>query len=578
MQTDDLFISESNETFDVIVVGSGVTGGWAAKEFTEKGFKTLMVERGRKIEHRKDYPTEGKGPWQFPNRTKVPLKEVEDKYRIQQRCYAFNDMTKHFFGNDKDYPYSTPENKDFTWIRSNQLGGKSLTWARQSYRMSEFDFQANKRDGHGIDWPIRYKDLAPWYSYVERFVGIAGGKDNLPQLPDGEHLPPFELNSAEKHVQALFAQHFPDRPMVAGRCAHLTKPTQIHMQQGRIQCQARNECQKGCSFGAYFSTQSSTLPAAAKTGLLKIATDSVVHSLMYSEKDNRITGINVIDAKTKKTREYKAKLVFLCASTLGSTQVLLNTNAKSHPNGFANSSGALGHYLMDHCFHAYAEGTVEGFLDEYHSGRRPTGIYIPNFQYEPSRYRKGYVRGYAMGGGASRGDWRGRSHQDGIGINYKESIIRPGPWRFNLYAQGEMLPRYENMVSLHQTKKDAWGIPQLHIECEWSDNERLMMADAVSEFEKMFTKIGMTDIFTASNPDSAPPGSAIHEVGTVRMGNDPKESVLNGFNQSHDIPNLFVTDGASYCSSATVNPSLTFMALTARAADYAVNEVKNRRI
>jgi len=578
MQNKDLFISDSTETYDVIVVGSGMTGGWAAKEFTEKGFKTLMVERGRKVEHRKDYPTEGKGPWLYPNRTKVPLKDVAENYRIQQRCYAFNDMTKHFFGNDKDYPYSTPDNKDFTWIRGNQLGGKSLTWARQSYRMSEYDFIANKADGYGNDWPIRYQDLAPWYTYIERFIGISGGIDNLKQLPDGDHLPPFEMNSPEKHIQALFAEHYPDRPMVVGRCAHLTKPTQEQMQQGRIQCQARNECQKGCSFGAYFSTQSSTLPAAAKTGLLSIATDSIVHSLRYSEKDKRVTGINVIDANTKQTREYSAKVVFLCASTLGSTQVLLNTHSPSHQNGFANSSGVLGHYLMDHCFHAFAEGTVDGFLDEYDSGRRPTGIYLPNFQFEPTRYKKQYLRGYAAGGGASRGDWRGRAWQDGIGVNFKEALIRPGPWRFNLYAQGEMLPRYENSVSLHSTKKDAWGMPQLHIDCEWSDNERLMMADALNEFESMFKKVGLSDIFTASAIDTAPPGSAIHEVGTARMGKDPKDSVLNGYNQCHDVPNLFVTDGASYCSSATVNPSLTFMALTARAADFAAKEMKNRRI
>lgn len=578
MQLDDLFISESNDTFDVIVVGSGITGGWAAKEFTEKGFKTLMVERGRKVEHRKDYPTEGKGPWQFPNRTKADIKEVAENQHIQQRSYAFNDMTKHFFGNDKEYPYTTPKDKDFTWIRGNQLGGKSLTWARQTYRMSTFDFEANKADGHGNDWPIRYKDLAPWYSYVEKFAGISGGKDNLPQAPDGEHLPPFELNSAEKHVQKKFTEHLPDRPMIIGRAAHLSKPSPEHMQQGRIQCQARNECQKGCSFGAYFSTQSSTLPAAAKTGNLSIATDSVVHSLIYSEETNRVVGVNVIDANTKKTKEFKAKIVFLCASTLGSTQVLLNTKTPRFTNGLANSSGVLGHYLMDHCFHAYAEGTVDGFLNEIDRGRRPTGIYLPNFQYEPSKYKKGYVRGYAAGGGASRGDWRGRAAQDGIGVNYKEAIIRPGPWRFNLYAQGEMLPRYDNAVSLHPTKTDAWGIPQLHIDCYWSDNERLMMEDAVSEFERMFAKVGITEVFSATNIDSAPPGAFIHEVGTARMGRDPKDSVLNGYNQSHDIPNLFVTDGASYCSSGTANPSLTFMALTARAADYAAKEYKQRRL
>ncbi|MDM7860185.1 GMC family oxidoreductase [Alteromonas sp. ASW11-36] len=578
MQLNDIFITDTREEYDVIIVGSGVTGGWAAKEFTERGFKTLMIERGRKVEHRKDYPTEGKGPWEFPERTKVNNLLIEQQYKQQSRSYAFNDTTKHFFGNDRDLPYSTAEGTDFNWIRGNQLGGKSLTWHRQSYRMSEFDFNANKADGHGNDWPIRYTDLKPWYSYVEQHAGISGNRDGLPQLPDSESLPPFEMNSVEKEIQRQFAQIYPDRPMVIGRCAHLSVPTEYHMQHGRVMCQARDECQKGCSFGAYFSTQSSTLPFAAATGNLSIAVDSIVHSLIYDEATNRVRGVRVIDDNDLSTREYFAKVVFMCASTLGTTQIMLNSTSKAFPNGIANSSGVLGHYLMDHCYNAGAGGFVEGYEDEYTSGRRPTGIYVPNFQYEPSRYKKHYVRGYALGGGASRGDWRGKAHGDGIGADFKTSLTRLGSWYFGLYAQGEMLPRFENQVSLHPTKKDKWGMPQLHFNVSWSENERLMMEDCAQECEGMLKKIGVQNINSFVSTDHNPPGSAIHELGTARMGRDKKESVLNGYNQCHDIPNLFVTDGASYCSSATVNPSLTFMALTVRAVDYCAKEMQQRRI
>ena len=576
--SEELYINETTEEFDAIVVGSGITGGWAAKEFCERGFKTLMIERGRVVKHRQDYPGEGKGPWQFEYRSKVDNLLVEQQYSVQKLCYAFTDATKHFFGNDRDLPYSTEEGTGFSWIRGNQLGGKSLLWHRQSYRLSDFDFNANKADGVGIDWPIRYKDLASWYSYVEKHAGISGTQENLPQLPDGEFLPPFDMTSPEKHVKQAIEEHFPDRTLIMGRTAHLTKPTQLHIEQGRVQCQARNECQKGCSFGAYFSTQSSTLPAAAKTGNLSIAPNSVVHSLIYHPGSNRVKGVRVVDNENLTTREYFGKVVFLCASTLGSTQILLNSTSKHFPNGIANSSGALGHYLMDHNYNAGAHGKIDGFDDEYYSGRRPTGIYVPNFQYEPKRYKKHYLRGYALAGGAKRLDWLERLDQEGIGVDFKNSLTRAGEWVMGLYAQGEMLPRYENQVSLHPTKKDKWGIPQLHFDCRWSENEILMMEDAAETAHKMLAAAGVRDIESFATTDKNAPGLAIHEVGTARMGRDPKESVLNGFNQSHDIPNLFVTDGASYCSSAVVNPSLTFMALTVRAVDYCAKELKAHRI
>ncbi|XQW86551.1 GMC oxidoreductase [Thalassotalea piscium] len=573
-----LYINETKEVFDAIVVGSGISGGWAAKELCERGLKTLMIERGRVVEHRKDYIGEGKGPWEFPNRMKVDNLLVEEQYKVQKQCYAFSDSTKHFFGNDRDLPYSTEEGTKFSWIRANQLGGKSLLWHRQSYRYSDYDFGANKADGHGNDWPIRYKDLNKWYSHVEKHIGVSGSKEGYPQLPDGEFLPPFELTSPELAFKKSVEANFPGRNLTVGRAAHLTKPTEFHISQGRGQCMARNECQKGCSFGAYFSTQSSTLPAAVKTNNLHIAPNSVVHSIIYDEKTNRVKGVRVIDNDNLSTREYFAKVIFLCASTLGSTQIMLNSKSAKFPNGIANSSGVLGHYLMDHNYNAGASAEVEGFEDEYYSGRTPTSIYIPNFQYEPSKYNKKYLRGFALAGSASRSDWRGKSWNKGIGEAFKKSLTQAGKWHIGLGAQGEMLPRYENMMSLHPNKTDKWGMAQLHINCQWSDNEKLMMDDAADQAELMLLKAGFRNVNKYTSYDVNAPGLAIHEVGTARMGRDPKDSILNAYNQTHDIPNLFVTDGSSFCSSAVANPSLTFMALTARAVDYCVHEMKNHRI
>ncbi|TQV84366.1 GMC oxidoreductase [Aliikangiella coralliicola] len=570
-----LYVSKTSEVFDAIVVGSGITGGWAAKEFCEKGFKTLMIERGRVVEHQKDYIGENKAPWELPLRSKVDNLLIEQQYKIQKQCYAFSDTTKHFFGNDKELPYQTKEGTEFSWIRANQLGGKSLLWHRQSYRWSDHDFNANKLDGYGNDWPIRYKDLASWYAHVESHAGISGSTENLPQLPDSVYLPPFEMNQPEKFVKAKIEKHFDDRKMIIGRCAHLSQPEKHHLEQGRGPCMARNECHRGCSFGAYFSTQSSTLPAAVATGHLKIAPNSVVHSLIYDDKTQRVKGIRVIDNENLTQREYFAKVVFLCASTLGSTQILLNSKSRHFPNGLGNRSGVLGHYLMDHNYNAGSTGYIDGFEDEYYAGRRPTGIYVPNFNYTPDKSR-GFLRGYALSGKAYRENWKHMQSADGLGVEFKNRLKHAGRWKFGLHAQGEMLPRFENQISLHSSLKDKWGIPQLEINCQYSDNEKRMMQSAAEESAKMLKVAGVKDIKSYVSHDA--PGLAIHEVGTARMGNDPRESVLNGFNQCHDVKNLFVTDGSSFCSTAVQNPSLTFMALTVRAVDYAVKELKARRI
>ena len=571
-----MYIKDTDQVYDAIVVGSGLSGGWAAKEFCERGLKTLMIERGRVIEHRKDYIGEGVPPWEMPMRGKVDNILLEQRYRIQKQCYAFNDATKHFFGNDRDLPYTTKDDTTFSWIRANQLGGKSLLWHRQSYRLSDHDFAANSLDGHGNDWPVRYADLEKWYGHVERHAGISGAKEGLEQLPDSEFLPPFEMSKPELDIKAAIEKAFPDRKMIMGRMAHLTQPTQLHIDQGRVQCQARNECQKGCSFGAYFSTQSSTLPAAAATGNLHIAPNSVVHSLIYDEQSKRVKGVRIIDNDTLAEREYYGKVVFLCASTLGSTQIMLNSKSKAFPDGIANSSGVLGHYLMDHNYNAGASGDVPGYEDEYYQGRRPGGIIIPNFQYEPKRGKKNYLRGYALSGGAYREGWQQNATNKGFGAEFKQQVTQAGQWRFGLHAQGEMLPRFENTVKLHSTLKDKWGIPQLEINCRWSDNELDMMKDAADTAEETLKIAGVENVH--SYVTQGPPGLAIHELGTARMGHDPKDSVLNKFNQTHDINNLFVTDGASFSSSAVQNPSLTFMALTARAVDYAVSEMQQGRI
>jgi choline dehydrogenase-like flavoprotein len=554
--------------YDAIVVGSGMTGGFAAKELCERGLRVLVLERGPALEHGR-YPTEFTQPWEFSNRGRGDRPLYESDYPIQSRNYAFGEATQHLFVNDRLHPYLNPEDKPFRWIRGYQLGGRSLLWARQCYRWSDLDFEANARDGHGVDWPIRYRDIAPWYSHVERFIGISGQAEGLPQLPDSEFLPPMEMSCAEQFLKQGIERAYPGRRMTIGRVANLTRA-----HEGRAPCQYRNQCERGCSFGAYFSSLSATLPAAQRTGNLTVVTDAIVHSVIYDEQRGRAEGVRVIDANTREDREFRGRLVFLCASALGTTQIMLNSTSRRFPNGIANGSGTLGHYLMDHPKDAGARAVVPGFEDRYHYGRRPNGIYLARFRNlrAPDSDGLDFVRGYGYQGDASRGGWGRGTGSAGLGVELKQRLREPGPWTMWLGAYGEQLPRYENHVELDSRQTDGWGIPLLRIHCAWSDNERNLLRDAAAQAAEMLEAAGCRDIRPFNDP--SPPGFSVHEMGTARMGRDPRTSVLNAYNQAHEVPNLFVTDGACMTSSANQNPSLTYMALTARAADHSVREMK----
>lgn len=559
------------EEFDAIVVGSGMSGGWAAKEFTEKGLKTLLLDRGRQVKHREDYPTENLAPWEKPYMGRVPKEEIDEHYEIQKLAFLGYD-NKHFFVRDSEHGYEYPDGKMFAWIRGYHVGGRSLTWGKQTYRWSEMDFNSNKEDGHGIDWPIRYGDISPWYDYVEKFAGISGSIENIPNLPDGVFQPPMEMSCVEAEMKKRFYNEFPDRHFIMGRCAHLTEPTEEQLSLGRSKCQFRNECKRGCSFGAYFSSQSATLPAAERTGNLTTITDAIGHSVIYDADSGKATGVRIIDANTKETREYTAKVVFLCASTIGSTQIMLNSVSESFPNGIANGSGALGHYLMDHIYQAGASGRMPGFEDYYESGRRPGEIYIPRFRNINSDSQEDFVRGYGYQGEAHRVNWSRGADETGYGADFKNSLQKPGDWWFRMTGFGEMLPRYENHISVDHNNLDQWGIPKLHIDCAFSENELNLQKDIAAEGERILKALGLEDVTSWVNPAS--PGLCIHEMGTARMGRDPATSVLNGHNQAHEVSNLFVTDGSCMTSTACQNPSLTYMALTARAVDYAVSQMK----
>ncbi len=552
---------------DAIVVGSGITGGWAAKELTEKGLRVLMLERGRPVEHGEGYPTEHMGWWQFKFRGEGERALYEDQYPVQSQTYAFGEDTRHFFVNDKQHPYKHDPDKPFSWIRGYHVGGRSLMWFRQCYRLGELDFEANARDGVGVDWPIRYADLAPWYDHVEEHAGISGQAEGLAQLPDSVFLPPMAMNCAELWVKEKLAASHPERVMTIGRTATLTRP-----HKGREACHyCTSACHRGCSTGSYFSSQSSTLPAAFATGRLTLRPHSIVHSVVYDEKKDRATGVRVIDAETREALEFEARVVFLCASTLGSTQILLNSRSARFPTGLGNSSDVLGRYLMDHIFSTGAEGIVPGLEDKYTRGYRPNGIYVPRFQNLDGRDRE-YLRGFGFQGGAGRLGWQRGLELPGFGADFKKTLRDPGPWTFDLHGFGEMLPRADNRVTLAEDEVDAWGIPLLEIDCTHGDNEKTMSAAAASEAAEMLEAAGLKEVETYDLKN--PPGLGIHEMGTARMGRDPKTSVLNAFNQVHDAPNVFVTDGACMTSSACQNPSLTYMALTARASDHAVRLLK----
>ena len=559
--------AEKENTYDAIVVGSGISGGWAAKELCEKGLKTLVLERGRNVEHIKDYTTAMKAPWEFEHHLNN-TNEMRENHPIQSRCYAFDEATQQFWVNDKENPYN--EVKPFNWLRGYHVGGRSLMWGRQVYRWSDLDFEANAKDGHGVDWPIRYKDISPWYEYVERYIGVSGQAEGLPQLPDGVFLPPMEMNCLEKHVAARIKEQYKDRIMTIGRVAHLTKGLK-----DRGPCQYRNLCARGCPYTGYFSSNGVTLPAAAATGNMTLRPDSIVLEVLYDKDKSKATGVRVMDAHTLKTVEYYANILFLNGSTLGTSWIMLNSVSDRFPNGFGNDSEQLGHNLMDHHFGVGAGGEYEGFEDQYYnSGRRPNGIYIPRFRNTNAHtMQKDYVRGFGYQGGAGRG--RGSSWE-GIGVQLKEAQSEPGKWSMGVGSWGEHLPYFENKVALNKNKKDKYGLPTLDIDCEFKDNERAMRKDMQASAIEMLTAAGLKNIH---GYDSAPPpGHCIHEMGTARMGKDPKTSVLNGFNQVHAAKNVFVTDGACMASSSCVNPSITYMALTARACNHAVSELKKGNI
>ena len=560
--------------YDAIVIGSGMSGGWNAKELAEKGLKVLVLERGKKIEPAKDY-TDFLNPWDKPNFDKIPEDEIKQHYPIQHRGvgYAVKESTKHFWVKDSEHPYETPKDKPYDWLRGHHTGGRSLTWGRQSYRLGPQDFEANKQDGHGTDWPIRYDDLAPWYDYVEKFAGISGSQEGLPQLPDGVFQPAFELTCVEKAFKENLENAFSGRKVIPARVAHLTKPTEEQQALGRGPCQARNHCNRGCSFGAYFSANTATLPAAMRTGNCTIVNNAIVHSLDYDAETKRVTGVKVIDANTKELTTYTSRMVFLNASAIASAMILLQSKSDTFPNGLANHSDQVGRNLMDHVSAAKASGVIPEFDDKYYYGRRPGGIYIPRYA-NITESDKPYIRGFGFQGGSSRDGWTG--NRPGIGADFKDANTRPGSWRISIYSFGEILPNPDNRVTLSKHKTDKWGLPLAYIDCEMGENEKIMMREAQKDAYAMLEKAGAKDISPGPDAelDLSLPGNRIHEMGTARMGRDPKTSVLNKWCQAHDVPNLFITDGACMPSAGCQNPSLTYMALSARAASHAVKLFK----
>lgn len=559
--------------FDAIVIGTGISGGWAAKELCESGLKTLVLERGHMLKHVEDYKTASMENWDFPSGN-VITEEIRKRQPKQSRTgYVNKEATKHLFVDDIEHPYN--EDKRFDWIRGYHVGGRSLLWGRQSYRLSEYDFKANKNDGYGVDWPIRYKDLSPWYDYVEDYIGVSGENLNLPQFPNQRLLKPMELNCVEDVLKSSISEKYSDRNLTIGRTAHITEGTKPGL--GRSTCQYRDRCRRGCPFGAYFSSNSSTLPAAEATGNMTLRPNSLVFEIVYDDTKKKAKGVKIIDSETNLTYEFNAKIIFVCASTVGSTSILLKSKSSRFPNGMGNDSGELGHNLMDHHFQVGATGKFEGFKDKYYTGRRPNGIYIPRFRNigGPTN-RKDFLRGYGYQGGASRTDWTETIKELSYGKELKEAVLSPGDWSMGLNGFGETLPYHNNKMYLNHDKTDKWGLPTVTFDAQLRENELNMRKDMTEQAQEMLERSGFVDVKPMGGNYGF--GEGIHEMGTARMGRDPETSVLNNYNQIHAVPNVFVTDGSAMTSAGNVNPSLTYMALTARAVKHAVSELKKQNI
>ncbi len=566
-------MQKTDHHFDAIVIGAGMSGSFAAKEFCDKGLKTLMLERGRNVEHIKDYPTTGMMPWEFPHRGSIPA-DVKKENPVISRCYAYKEDAMHFFVKDTEHPYI--QEKPFDWIRGYQVGGRSIMWARQVQRWSDYDFEGPARDGFAVDWPIRYKDLEKWYTYVEGFIGVSGNKDGLDMLPDGDFLKAFGLNCVEEYFQQKVKEHYKNRHVIYGRCAHLTENRPIFKEQGRVLCQSRNICQRGCPFGGYFNANSTTIPWALRTGNLTLQAHSVVHSIIFDEKENKAVGVRVIDANTKETTEYFANIIFVNAGTFNTNAILLNSKSDRFPNGLGNDNGLLGKYVAFHIYRGKINATYTGHKGFKTAGRRPTSAYIPRFR-NVYKQETDFLRGYAAGFGAGRYK---KVDSSGFGedlLNHLQSDQEDyHPWRVNSHMMGETIPKESNFIALHDTQKDEWGIPLYRINIGYDDNDEKMIQDFFEQLTDMYKKAGFTDIKTRDTKQA--PGLDIHEMGGVRMGHDPKTSLLNNWNQLHACKNVFVTDGACMTSVATQNPSLTFCALTARAAHYAMEQLDKEEI
>lgn len=560
-------------SYDAIVVGTGISGGWAAKELCEKGLKTLVLERGRMIKHVEDYTTMNDDPWDYKHGDIITQEIKKNQPKQSRTGYVNSESTKHFFVNDLEHPYK--EEKPFNWIRGYHVGGRSLLWARQTYRLTDFDFEANAKEGIAIDWPIRYNDIKSWYDYVEGYIGVSGKNENLSHFPNGNYLKPMDLNCAEEILQKRVNNSFEDRIVSNARIAHITEGTKPGL--GRVNCQYRNRCRRGCPYGAYFSSNSSTLPAAEETGNMTLRPHSLVNEIIYDKDLKKATGVRVIDSNTKEIFEYKAKVIFLCASTVGSTSILMQSKSERFPNGMGNDSGELGHNLMDHHFQVGAKGLIEGLDDKYYFGRKPAGFYIPRFRnIGGETNHKDFIRGYGYQGNGQRGNSSKSSLEVGYGLDYKEAILKPGDWNIGMNGFGEILPYHENKMVLDFDDNDNWGLPKVIFEAQIRENELKMRKDMMQQAIDMLEAAGAKEIVPNDNEYIF--GNGIHEMGTARMGNDPKSSILNKNNQIHSVKNVYVTDGSCMTSAGNVNPSLTYMALTARAVNHAMRELKKMNL